>query len=73
LQMLSLNALLFHRQPGDPGYTLLTYANLTYVWTLALSVVGVKQWSGRSWLFSFLFSTWLLLVVAIVWAAIKAF
>jgi hypothetical protein len=68
LQVLSLNSLVFHRQPKDPGYMLLSYANITYIWTLALTIVAVKQWSGRSWLYSVLFSTWVIILAAALWA-----
>ncbi len=69
LQPLSLNALIFHREPGTSGYTVLSYLNVLYLWSLALMVLAVKQWSRRSWLFSFLFSTWLLLLIGGIWAA----
>jgi hypothetical protein len=47
---------------------LLSYANITYIWTLALTIVAVKQWSGRSWLYSVLFSTWVIILAAALWA-----
>jgi hypothetical protein len=70
LQPLSLNSLLFHREAGTPGYAALTYINVMYFWSTALTVLAVKQWSRRSWLFSFLFSTWLLLLIGGIWAAV---
>lgn len=56
LQPLSLNALLFHREAGEPGYTLLSTVNLLQFVALYLAAVGVKTWSGRSWLFSGVFA-----------------
>jgi hypothetical protein len=52
LQPLSLNALLFHRQPGEPGFTLFSNINLVLFAALALAAIGVKTWSRRGWLFS---------------------
>jgi len=63
LKTLSLNALIFHRDIGEPGYSLFSNLDLFQLLTLYLSMVGVKVWSGRSWLFTSLF-------VGIPWALI---
>ena len=55
LRSLSLNALIFHRSVGEPGYSLLSGVDLFQLATLYLWLVGVKVWSGRSWLFAGLF------------------
>jgi hypothetical protein len=55
LKTLSLNALFFHRAPGEPGYSFLSSFDLFALACLYLSLVGVKVWSGRSWLFTGLF------------------
>jgi hypothetical protein len=56
LQPLSLNALVVHRQSGDPGYSLFTSLNIVQLLSLYLAVVGVHVWSRRSWLFSTVFA-----------------
>lgn len=55
LQPLSLNELFFHRAIGAPGYSL--FSNLTVLHPVAwlLTIVGVRTWSNRSWLFSSVF------------------
>jgi Yip1 domain len=70
LQPLSLNELFFHRGMSDTGYVMLTSTNLLHIWSLFLAVLGVKVWSGRSWLFSSVFALlpWALFVG--VWALI---
>jgi Yip1 domain len=55
LKPLSLNSLFFHRAIGEPGFSLFSSLDLFQLLTLYLSLVGVKVWSGRSWLFSALF------------------
>ena len=55
LQPLSLNALFFHREVGEQGYTFLSQIGLLTLAGVFLAVLGVKHWSGRSWLFSTLF------------------
>jgi hypothetical protein len=55
LKTLSLNALFFHRAPGEPGFSLFSFVDLFALATLILSLIGVKVWSGRSWLFTGLF------------------
>ncbi len=52
---LSLNALIFHRAMGEPGYNLYTNLNLVSLFTIFLVVLGIKMWSGRSWLFALLY------------------
>jgi Yip1 domain len=72
LQPLSLNSLLFHRKLGEPGYNLYTNISLLNIATLYLTVLGVKCWSKRSWLFSSIF---VLLPAALglgIWALIAA-
>ena len=67
LQPLSVNELLLHLKPDQAGYSLWSYFSLLNVAGLALAVVGVKIWSGRSWLFSTLFPTLpMLLLIGIV-------
>lgn len=56
LQPLSINALLMHKAAGEPGYTLFSAMNLLQFLALYLATVGVKTWSGRSWLFSTVFT-----------------
>lgn len=68
LQPLSFNALLFHRAPGEPGYTLFNSLNLLQLASLYLAVVGVKAWSGRSWLFSTVFATLPFVLLYGIWA-----
>jgi hypothetical protein len=63
LKTLSLNALIFHRAIGEPGYSVFSNFDLFALATLVLSLIGVKAWSGRSWLFAGLF-------VGIPWALI---
>jgi len=55
LQPLSLNALLLHRKAGEAGYSLFNALNPIQLVVLYLAIFGVKQWSGRSWLFSAVF------------------
>lgn len=57
IRPLSLNSLFFHREMGEAKYTLLTSLELPLLLTIALAVVGLKQWSGRSWLFCLVFTT----------------
>lgn len=68
LQPLSLNALLFHRAPGEPGYTLYSSINLLQFASLALAAIGVKAWSHRSWLFSIIFSALPFVLIYGIWA-----
>ena len=55
LQLLSINELFFQRQPGELGYTLLSSMNLLSLWTWGLTILGVRTWTSRSWLFSAVF------------------
>ncbi|MEO6185041.1 MAG: YIP1 family protein [Steroidobacteraceae bacterium] len=68
LQPLSLNSLFFQRAPGEPGYTLLLSINLLQFLSLYLAAVGVKTWSGRSWLFSIVFSALPFVLIYGCWA-----
>jgi hypothetical protein len=71
LKPLSLNALLFQLAPTEPGYTLLSYIDLIQIFCMYLSVVGVKVWSGRSWLFSTVFALLPAALVFGIWALIS--
>lgn len=67
VQALSLNALFFHRPMGAPGYSLLTSINLPMLVSLYLAIFGVKEWSGRSWLFSTVFAALPLVLLFGIW------
>lgn len=68
LQALSLNALIFHRAVGEPGYALFTSLNPTQILSLALASLGIRIWTGKSWLFSILFATLPFLLIYGIWA-----
>ncbi len=47
LQMTSLNYLVFHLSPSSHWATMLASANLVSLWTIVLSVIGLRVWTGR--------------------------
>jgi hypothetical protein len=65
---LSLNALFLHRAMGDSGYQLFTSLNLIQIFTMFLVVLGIRMWSGRSWLFALLYALLPVLVIGGGWA-----
>lgn len=70
LSPLSLNELFFHRGMGEPGYNLFTNINLLHIFTVFLVVLGIKLWSGRSWLFAALYVLLPCILIGGVWALI---
>ncbi len=68
LSLLSLNELLFHVPLGAKGYTLLSSLTIIHPWSWWLTVVGVRVWTGRSWLFSSVFALLPIVVVYGGWA-----
>lgn len=55
IKALSLNALLFHKAAGDPGYALWTQVGVPEILSAWLGIVGVREWSRRSWVFATIF------------------
>jgi hypothetical protein len=68
LNPLSLNELFFHRQLGEPGFELLSNVSLLHALAWALTVIGIRVWSGRSWNFSVIFALLPIVVVYGAWA-----
>jgi hypothetical protein len=52
LNPLSLNELLFHVRRGTPWYQLLEMLSIPAFLSWALTLIGVRAWSQRSWAFS---------------------
>ncbi|MES3023328.1 MAG: YIP1 family protein [Pseudomonadota bacterium] len=48
LSMVTLNYLVLHLAPGHPWAGLAGSVDLTVLWTIALSVVGLRVWTGRA-------------------------
>lgn len=67
---LSLNELIFHRVTGEAGYSLFTNINLVHIFTVYLVILGVKLWSGRSWLFSSVFVLLPAILIGGIWALV---
>lgn len=68
LQPLSLNELLFHRQAGDAGYSLLSTINLLQLVSLYLTAMGLKVWTARSWTYSIIVAALPFVLVYGIWA-----
>jgi hypothetical protein len=49
LSPFSLNALFYHFDSQDSGYTLLNSITLVQLLSLALELIGTHTWSQRSW------------------------
>jgi Yip1 domain len=71
MKPLSLNALFIHKTFDQSGYTLLSNIDLIQMFSLYLSVVGVRAWSGRSWLFSSIFALLPYALIYGIWAFIS--
>ena len=52
LQPLSLNELLLHRPMGSPGQSLFESLSIPIFLSFALMIIGIRDWSQRSWAFS---------------------
>ena len=48
MNMVSLNYLLLHLPMSSPWFGLATNLDLSSVWSIALAVLGLKAWTGRS-------------------------
>jgi Yip1 domain len=70
LQPLSLNELLFHRHMGEPGYTLLISVGIPMFISQALTIVGIKVWSERSWAYSAVVTMLPYVVIYGLWALV---
>jgi hypothetical protein len=69
LNMLSFNFLIFHFPFGTPWASLANSLNVTTIWSLFLSYVGFRVWTGRSVVASILVSTLPFIVIYGVWVA----
>jgi hypothetical protein len=68
LQILSANELFFQLSPAHPGAQLLMQLNPITFWTWALSIIAVKLWSNRSWVYSSVFVLLPIVVIFGGWA-----
>jgi hypothetical protein len=68
LSLLSFNELFFHKSMDEPGFTLLSSLTVMHPWSWWLTVLGVRIWSGRSWLFASVFALAPIVLIYGVWA-----
>lgn len=69
VSLLSLNELLFHKTMQDKGFALWSSLTVLHPWMWWLTVLGVRVWSGRSWLFSSVFALAPIALIYGGWAA----
>lgn len=69
VSLLSLNELFFHKTMQDKGFTLWSSLTVLHPWMWWLTVLGVRLWSGRSWLFSSVFALAPVVLIYGAWAA----
>ncbi len=68
LQPLSLNELVFHREAGEPGYSLFSSLNLFQLFTVYLTAMGLKVWTVRSWTYCIIVAALPFVLVYGIWA-----
>ncbi|MCS0588139.1 YIP1 family protein [Massilia norwichensis] len=73
LNMASLNFLLFHLPVTHPWASLVGSMDLTMFWSIALAVLGLKAWTGRSTGTCVLVAVLPYLIIYGLWAAKIAF
>jgi hypothetical protein len=68
LQPLSLNELVYHREPGEPGYSLLSNINLFQLVSVYLTAMGLKVWTARSWTYCIVVAALPFVLIYGIWA-----
>lgn len=68
LQPLSLNELVFHRQPGETGYTLYSSFNLLQFLSVYLTAMGLRVWTSRSWTYCIIVAVLPIALIYGIWA-----
>lgn len=71
LQPLSLNALLVHARPGETWATWATTLSLISVWSIFLTAVGFRRWTGASTSKSWVIAVLPWVVIFGIWALIN--
>lgn len=71
LQPLSLNALLVHAQPGETWANWATSISLITLWTVFLTALGFKRWTGVSTGKSWLITLIPYVLIFGIWAALN--
>ena len=69
LQLTSLNEIFFHLPAANRWANLLSNVTLLQLWSWGLTALGVREWSGRSWTFSVVFSAIPSLLALAAWVA----
>lgn len=69
LSPLSLNALFFHQEAGDPWFTWSSSVNLIMVWTLFLAGLGISRWTGSSLIKGLVIAALPFVLIFGIWAA----
>jgi hypothetical protein len=70
LQALSINELLLHKPQGAPGQALFDSIGIPGVLSWVLAIIGIHNWSGRSWAFSSAFILLPVVVMYGIWAIV---
>jgi hypothetical protein len=73
LNMTSFNYLLFHLQPDNRWFALMSNLSLITIWTTVLTVIGLRAWTGRSVASCVTIALLPLIVIYGIWAAKIAF
>ena len=71
LQPLSLNALLIHANPGETWHTWASSVSLLTFWSIFLTAVGFRRWTGASSMKSWIISVLPWVVIFGVWALLN--
>jgi len=69
LQVLSVNNLLLHAEPGDPWFRWGNSLTLVNLWMLALMSIGYARWTGASMLKSAIIACLPWVLIFGIWAA----
>jgi len=70
LNLTTLNLLLFHLRAGSPWKTYLDSISMLSIWSMALTVIGFRVWTGQPLGRSILWSVGPYLLLYGVWAAV---
>jgi hypothetical protein len=69
MNMVSLNYLVLHLSASSPWATFVNSLDLTSLWSIALAVIGLKAWTGRSTAACFTVAVLPYAIIYGIWAA----